>query len=496
MGTTNIWISRWFLTWIGLLPFPILTHQTFDFSSARPSTAYPPTNWTNNPSIPYIQYWYDNVKNNAKVRPILSIATPNTSFHEFMYCGFTCSSDKCDSYLFAISASGVQKQILRSANGLLIKENATLSLTIDDGLLLYDANGTLVWSTNTTNMSIEGMSITETGNLFIFNQDTVSVWQSIDHPMDTMILSQQLLFGQPLISSNNQYRIVLTDNGLAAFADLSLVHIMYYLMPGINPLLEGYNAGVNFTDGFFAVVYTSSTSTISMPWYLPKTSSPQFVRLDSDGHLRHYVWTDDYNWKVTTDVLSDNACQYPFVCGSYGICSDNGQCECPVTADGEPQYFQPVDRTRPNLGCDEVTPLICEATEHHKLIDLHNVSYFNYVDESAANMRGIDVESCKRACMKNCACKAAMYNYLNNMTYGDCFLPTQIFSLQKGSTYYSSSIFLKVQSTPKESNAYTRIKNKNVIRKKFIIYGIGGVHNWGISSHSLHLFDQEKKSHD
>lgn len=215
-----------------------------------------------------------------------------------MYCGFTCSSDKCDSYLFSISASGVQKQILWSANGLLIKENATLSITIDDGLLLYDANGTLVWSTNTTNMLIEGMSITETGNLFLFNQDTVSVWQSIDHPMDTMILRQQLLFGQPLISSNNQYRIV-------------LVHIMYYLMPGINPLLEGYSAVVNFTDGFFAVVYVSSPSNISMPWYLPKTSSPQIVRLDSDGHLRHYVWTDDYNWKVTTDVLSDNACKYP-----------------------------------------------------------------------------------------------------------------------------------------------------------------------------------------
>lgn len=38
--------------------------------------------------------------------------------------------------------------------------------------------------------------------------------------------------------------------------------------------------------------------------------------------------------------------------------------------------------------CDEVTPLICEATEHHKLIDLDNVSYFNYVDESDANMGG------------------------------------------------------------------------------------------------------------
>lgn len=339
-----------------------------------------------------------------------------------MYCGFTCSSDKCDSYLFSISASGVQKQILWSANGLLIKENATLSITIDDGLLLYDANGTLVWSTNTTNMLIEGMSITETGNLFLFNQDTVSVWQSIDHPMDTMILRQQLLFGQPLISSNNQYRIV-------------LVHIMYYLMPGINPLLEGYSAVVNFTDGFFAVVYVSSPSNISMPWYLPKTSSPQFVRLDSDGHLRHYVWTDDYNWKVTTDVLSDNACKYPFVCGSNGLCSEIGQCECTFSADGEPQYIQPVDRTRPNLVCDEVTTLICEATEHHKLIDLDNVSYFNYVDESDANMRGIDVDSCKQAFMKNCTCKAAMYKYLNNMTYGDCFLPTQIFSLQKGSTY-------------------------------------------------------------
>lgn len=45
----------------------------------------------------------------------------------------------------------------------------------------------------------------------------------------------------------------------------------------------------------------------------------------------------------------------------------------------------------------------------------------------------------------------------------------------KRAALISSSIFLKVQlSTRKEPNAYTRINNKNVIRKKFIIYGIGG----------------------
>ncbi|RZS13343.1 hypothetical protein BHM03_00044913 [Ensete ventricosum] len=43
----------------------------------------------------------------------------------------------------------------------------------------------------------------------------------------------------------------------------------------------------------------------------------------------------------------------------------------------------------------------------------------------AENFRGIDEESCKQACLKNCSCRAALFQYSGNVSDGYFFLPSQ-----------------------------------------------------------------------
>ncbi|KAJ8626664.1 hypothetical protein MRB53_019971 [Persea americana] len=75
------------------------------------------------------------------------------------------------------------------------------------------------------------------------------------------------------------------------------------------------------------------------------------------------------------------------------------------------------------------------------------------MDGNSSVLGGTDVESRKQACLNNCSCKAAFFQYDGNISDGSCFLPSQLFSLmnnQRENTGYDSSAFIKVQ-TPSSS---------------------------------------------
>lgn len=127
-----------------------------------------------------------------------------------------------------------------------------------------------------------------------------------------------------------------------------------------------------------------------------------------------------------------------------------------------------------------MTPISCTSMLDHQLVSLSNISYFNYIDTEAALSRMIDEESCKKACLRNCSCKAAVYQYGGNDTStGSCYLPTQLFSLQVNqmeASHYSSSAYLKVQIThsppsPGSSNSSAPVNRSTSIGHKKISSG-------------------------
>jgi len=77
-----------------------------------------------------------------------------------------------------------------------VKENATVQLTELGGLVLYDAGGTLVWSTNTTGKSVVGMNLTGSGNLVLLDHRNMEVWRSFDHPTDTLVTGRCYISGR------------------------------------------------------------------------------------------------------------------------------------------------------------------------------------------------------------------------------------------------------------------------------------------------------------
>ncbi|KAJ0545240.1 putative PAN/Apple domain-containing protein [Helianthus annuus] len=80
-------------------------------------------------------------------------------------------------------------------------------------------------------------------------------------------------------------------------------------------------------------------------------------------------------------------------------------------------------------------------------------------------MEGVNMETCKQACLNNCSCKAAFFQYSSNVSSGRCSLPSEIFTMKsENSGYFVCLAFIKVQnitSPPLNVTPVGNIKGKH-----------------------------------
>uniref|UniRef100_A0A0E0MSU9 Receptor-like serine/threonine-protein kinase n=1 Tax=Oryza rufipogon TaxID=4529 RepID=A0A0E0MSU9_ORYRU len=424
-------------------------------------------------------------------RDVLLCSVPGNGNEKLSFAaGFYCSSP-CDAILFAVyitSGSGDIPVVVWSANrDLAAHQNATLSFTAGGDLVLANADGSVVWSTGTSGQFVIGMTITNSGNLVLFNDDYMPVWQSFENPTDSLLPGQMLAEGmmlRPNSSATNwttsrQLYFTVRSDGLYAFAGSDQPQPyyrfeLYSLYQVSNESITQYQykpTFVTLVNGSLSIPGSDSLET-----KLPPAHSLQYLRFESDGHLRLYEWQEfKQRWVIAKDVFELHYCQYPTACGEYGICSSENcstegmnclttECSCPNTT-----YFKPIDNMRPTLGCAVENEISCQAMQDHQLVAIPNVAYFHlWGDSHGAPMT--DEESCKKDCLSNCSCKAALFILYPNQTqallYPDlslsmsylntCYLLPEVLSLQAylDPGYYSkdpvnarSTLYVKVQST-------------------------------------------------
>ncbi|CAN4103167.1 unnamed protein product [Withania somnifera] len=390
--------------------FYLISSQRFDYPTANLSTT-----WINSISAPHSVDFTDG----SRVRAILLRGT----FGPRYACGFYCNGN-CESYLFAIfivqtnSASQITSpaigfpQVVWSANrNNPVKINSTLQLTAKGDLVLRDADGTLVWSTKTAGKSVAGLTLTDEGNLVLFNSKKATVWQSFDHPTDALVPGQKLISGMKLTASVSRtnwtkgglFSLSATDNGLVAFVESNPPQKYFEASTGgLDP--SGGSNYVRYLNGSLTLFTHSSATTEWILVSITPASSAQYMKLESNGHLKVYEW-QSRGWREVDDLLTSfrGECNYPMVCGRYGICT-MGQCSCP-TSSNSTTYFRPINVRLPNLGCSEVTKLTCNKSTKQRLLEVEDADYFAF----NADLSDTDVNTCKAACLKNCSCKAAFF---------------------------------------------------------------------------------------
>ncbi|KAG5546491.1 hypothetical protein RHGRI_018619 [Rhododendron griersonianum] len=338
-----------------------------------------------------------------------------------------------------------------------VGENVTLDFTAEGDLVLRDEFGNLVWSTNTSTKYVARMEIGVTGNLMLLNGSNSMVWQSYDHPTDTWLPNQKINNGQRLTASNSSSNLstgiyYLTvdkeDNiGIRAFVDSDPPEEYATLLDGSFHAIGGpafgnaYNAIRLYTD--FAVFYFNFTAS---------PTDFRFIVLEPNGHIILYFVDTSYPFTFSVTQRSDllaaiidsfGDCSYPAVCGSYGVCSGGGWCACPQDNTGTSNYFWPFEQ---GIGCAEITPLSCDhGSKYHTFVDLPNVTYFDFVPTLFATT----IDECKEACLNNCSCKAALFQYDSDVSSGNCSLQSdELYSFMTSSEIFSSYASIKVQKVP------------------------------------------------
>ncbi|CAK9138494.1 unnamed protein product [Ilex paraguariensis] len=413
-----------------------------------------------NSSLPSM--WYNNNSKNmtilgddeSVIRVVLS-----SQYDRGYVCGFYCINI-CYDYLLSVIVVGIgNPSVVWSANrDHPVQENATLQLTGDGDLVLRNSNGTKVWSSNTTGKSVLGLKMTEAGNLVLFNNNEAIVWQSFDHPTDTLLTGQRLNEGQRLTASASKsswtrelyYATLTSTSGFAAYTE---VHqgppLMYYqLVPVQSSRSSGRSNYAEFQLGGFVVNLGTFQQKFARYGFNLPYSHIDYLRLDSDGHLKIYRHGEGRGFYEVLDLVSVDlgVCQYPRSCGEYGVCQE-GECSCPTGLD-RVQYF---DRSlqSPSQGCSRLTPLSCHPSpDQHKLVEVRNVTFFNVINSVAALPNIRDINGCTEACLQNCSCGAVFFRYYHNVSDGYCFMPPEILSIREGKIpnyNFMSTTYIKVQ---------------------------------------------------
>lgn len=405
-----------------LLLIQLLSCVRGQFSNLKPN-AEPSTVWINNSSYAYSTNSNAGEDDRSIIRPILLY---NTTDDVAFACGFF-SNPSFDAFLLAVFALYTDQnstymsyaQVLWSANrDRPVQSNSLLNFNADGELILRDADGSTVWSTDTSGRGVVGVNITQSGNLVLFDKRNTIVWQSFEHPTDTLVLGQTLKERQSLISNTSTvnrtrglYRLTLLSDGMYAYVGFNdpQIYSKFYLDKVNGSIYAMYTNG---TLDFFAINSYSTHHVRLRSANLPFASSIRFMRLESDGHLRIYERSAE-GWKSIFDVMSDglwypsrlSPCNYPTYCGEYGIC-DYGMCSCPLPLD---RYLKPLNDRELYQGCSLVTPLSCQSIQNHRLVVVPNVSYFIEPYNTEPTVKGIDENNCMQACLANCSCKAIFF---------------------------------------------------------------------------------------
>lgn len=318
-----------------------------------------------------------------------------------------------------------------------VSYGAILNFTRDGDLLLYDSNGSIVWSTDTIGKQVASMRLDIVGNLVLSDKMNTSVWQSFDHPTDTLMLGQSLCFGKSLSAKPSAEKWESSRIYLSA----GLGGLQYSFEPSAYRKLFQQTIIGNSTSTCYSFV-NGSLGFPNQIIALPPARSFQLMRLESDGHLRLYDST-----RPVFDVLSTvmDYCDYPLACGDYGICS-NGQCSCPSLS-----YFGFKNERHPEAGCVPLTTISCNHRRDHQFQPLSNVSYPRGTIFQSLATTSQSENVCKSSCLRDCSCRVALFQNDGYVESGSCLLLSEkkLILLVEGSQEHFSA-FIKVQGDRSE----------------------------------------------
>lgn len=321
------------------------------------------------------------------------------------------------------------------------------------GAVIQNSVGEILWSALAeAGKDVVKMQLTDNGNLVMLDASNNFLWQSFDHPTDTLLLGQRLVRGSSLVSrtaennySPGDYRVLLTDQDLVLvwISQRPLDSQTYWSMVGdTNYVIQaGYNlTGVNYAavneSGFN--LYAEDSSII---WQIVNRCDAALKRavIQPNGQFSIQSYTSSGGWLNDFQAV-ENDCLLPKTCGPLGVCKGvTPMCSCPAAL-----HF--VNQADESEGCTGREIPSCDANYTDMLMKKsvefvglgQGVGYFADKFQNPIQTN-ISVSNCQQLCSINCSC--AGFTFKNDS--GSCFVHETLGTLKRNNGSRDST-FLKV----------------------------------------------------
>ncbi|GLT82303.1 hypothetical protein SLE2022_006950 [Rubroshorea leprosula] len=332
-----------------------------------------------------------------------------------------------------------EKTIIWSANGTnLVQPRSKIQLTTDGQFTLNDDQGKQVWAANLAGSgTVSYAAMLDSGNFVLASQDSTTLWESFDHPTDTMLPTQILNKGSSLVArysamnySSGRFLMQLQSNGNLV---LSTVHFPLLSLNTDYWSTNTTGSGVQVIFDLSGSIYLKAEdeSILNNITSIGASSSNFYQRaiLEYDGVFRQYVYPKNDSvaagrpmaWSSESHV-PDNICMNitkqntgSGACGFNSYCHlGNDQrpiCTCP------PGY-SPLDPDNEMMGCKQAfVPQECDGGQDADLFDMRELSNVNWWGGDYEYFNPVSEDWCRQRCLTDCFCAVTIYN-----TASECWM--------------------------------------------------------------------------
>ncbi|PON63869.1 S-locus glycoprotein [Parasponia andersonii] len=296
-----------------------------------------------------------------------------------------------------------------------VTSNATLVFTSEGSLVLQSREGNKYIGDSA--LSSSSASMMDSGNFVLYNSNGRIIWQSFDHPTDTLLPTQRLLAEKQLISSASESDHASGIFMLAMQSDGNLVQYPVKSTPLTSSnayyASDTYGNGGNVSLVFDsdAHLYLMNSSGVNIRnitnkgYYRKDTIF--LMRIDWDGLFRLYSFSLNVNTNWTAEWASSNdRCDPQGLCGLNGFCTlidQEADCKCLPG-------FDFVDKGNWTAGCERnFIADSCGNNNKSLRYTMEELPNTSWEEDTYSVLEILDKESCIQACLDDCNCEAAFY---------------------------------------------------------------------------------------
>lgn len=346
-----------------------------------------------------------------------------SSSNGFFHFGFFTPENSTFYYLGIWCMSKPPVVWVANRNQPLNDSSGTVKISENGNLVLVNGQQEVLWSTNVSNnASTTTARLLNTGNLVLQERTTESVWQSFEHPCDTLLEKMKLYSDRMKVTSWKSPQDPSIGNFSMGPERLEIPEVFTWRgnkpywrsgpwngrtflgIPDMeNNYLDGFKLGLQDDgDDIYYVTYT----------YSNQSKLTTYV-LDYQGTTYKFEW--DFakrNWFIDWSVPKSE-CDVYGTCGVFGSCDPRSSPICSCLRGYKPRTPEEWDSQNWTSGCVRKEPLKCERVKNGSeagnkddgFVKLRNTKVPDFFQWSSSFY-----DDCRTQCLQNCSCLAYAYD--------------------------------------------------------------------------------------